>query len=112
MTIPRQQHRPATHTPIPYQAQQPAPYTGQTGPGERVIIVQLPADQPPASRHEPTAADVAAVRSAVRRDATFFVLLLAGVMLAVAALAALRWAANATTPAPAIPATTAPATTR
>ncbi|MFJ7250126.1 hypothetical protein ACIQWA_36580 [Kitasatospora sp. NPDC098652] len=111
MTLPRQQPRPGAHTPVPYRTQQPAPYTGQAGPGERVIIVQLPADQPLADRNEPTAADVAAVRAAVRRDARFFVLLLVGVMLAVASLAALRWAANATIPAPApAPAQTAPAT--
>ncbi|MFD9061426.1 hypothetical protein ACFVZ3_07910 [Kitasatospora purpeofusca] len=107
MTFPRQQQpRPAAaHTPVPYRAQRPAPYTGQAAPGERIIVVQMPAGHHLAERHEPTAADVAAVRGAVRRDATFFVLLLVGVMLAVASLAGLRWAANATTPAPASPVT-------
>ncbi|GAA2121423.1 hypothetical protein GCM10009759_71120 [Kitasatospora saccharophila] len=111
MTFPQQQPRPSTaRTPIPYRAQQPAPLTGQAGPAERIVIVQMPADQPTPARYEPTAADVAAVRGAVRRDAAFFVLLLVGVMLAAAALAALRWAANATAPAPAVPATAVPAT--
>lgn len=112
MTVPRQQ-QPGPYTPVPHQAQQPAPFTGQAGPGEqRVIIVQLPADQLPAARWEPTAADVAAVRGAVRRDAVFFVLLLAGVLLAVTSLIALRWAANTTTPTPAAPTQSAPATAR
>ena len=107
MTFPRQeQPSPGTaHTPVPYRPQEPTPSTGQAGPAERIVIVQMPADQPTPGRYEPTAADVAAVRGAVRRDATFFVLLLAGVMLAVVALAGLRWAANATVPTPAAPAT-------
>ncbi|WP_033821005.1 hypothetical protein [Kitasatospora sp. MBT63] len=102
MTFPRQQQpRPTNaHTPVPYRAQHPAPYTGRPQPDERIVVVQLPAGHQLAEQHEPTAADIAAVRGAVRRDATFFVLLLAGVMLAVASLAGLRWAANATTPAP------------